>query len=65
MTLEELKKIYINICANHTIIGIDICGDSAVNNDLFSENNIINNKSNKKILDIIAEEESIYESNNI
>ena len=65
LTLEELKKIYINICANHTIIGIDICGDSAVNNDLFSENNIINNKSNKKILDIIAEEESIYESNNI
>ena len=63
--LKELKKIYINICANHTIIGIDICGDSAVNNDLFSENNIINNKSNKKILDIIAEEESIYESNNI
>ena len=28
-------------------------------------NNTINNKSNKKILDIIAEEESIYESNNI
>ena len=67
LTLEELKNIYINICKNHEIIGIDICGDSSYSGEIYeiNHNNEINNKSNKKILEIIEEEESFYELNTI
>ena len=67
LTLEELKRIYINICKYHRIIGIDICGDSSNSNDLYkvSYNNIINNESNKNILKIIEEEENTYEISSI
>lgn len=61
LTLKELKKIYIGICKKHKIIGIDICGDSSYDNKTFiSNNDEINNKSNKEILKII-EEEFAYE----
>lgn len=63
LTLEELKNIYSNICKNHEILGIDICGDSSNNSEIFKidYNNEINNRSNKKILEIIEKEEDSYE----
>ncbi|WP_455538373.1 arginase family protein [Terrisporobacter sp.] len=63
LTLDELKKIYISICKEHEIIGIDICGDTLQSNKILNNYNLINNKSNKKILDIIVEEESLCELN--
>ncbi len=65
LTLEEFQKIYRQIYRNNKIIGVDICGDSSADNIFFSINNVINNKSNKKILDIIEKEEVIYELNNM
>lgn len=58
LTLKELKDIYMGICKEHKIVGIDICGDSSYDSKIFfnNKNNEINNKSNKKILDFIEEE---------
>jgi len=57
LTLNELKEIYMGICKENEIIGIDICGDSSRDNKLLLNNyNKVNNKSNKEILNIIEEE---------
>lgn len=57
LTLKELKNIYVGICKEHKIIGIDICGDSSYDNKIFlnNYNNEINNKTNKEILETIEE----------
>lgn len=58
LTLKKLKNIYMGICKEHEIIGIDICGDSSHYNKIFlnNYNDEINNRSNKEILNMIEEE---------
>lgn len=52
MSLQEMLTMLSEVCENHKIIGVDICGDSGENASSGAE---INNQTNKTLFDFLSE----------